>query len=144
MKGDVEAGLKRIMVIRDDKRYYGQVVITLFHQDTYIHRGDICSLMLHKSARSRGVSLQIAEQLIRECERLDLGMVTIDVRAGSSQEKLWRYLGFTPYGQLPKYAKVNDTYFSGVFLFQEMKEMKTVLKRRLEAMYATKDVSPLV
>lgn len=138
LRQDVQAGLKRILVIKikNSQRYVGQAMITLFHQDTYVHRGDICSLMLHKSARSKEMSLAIAEELIKECERLNLEIVTIDVRAGSGQEKLWRYLGFNPYGELPKYAKVGTAYFSGIHLYQEVESMKTILRRRLEAMYS--------
>lgn len=135
LRNDINAGVKRLMVIKDRQRYYGQMVINLFHQDTYSHRADVCSLMLHKSVRSKEVSLQVAQQLIDECKQLDLELITMDVRAGSAQEKLWRYLGFVPYGDLPKYSKVGDHTYAGVFFFQEVKQLQELLKRRLEAMY---------
>jgi hypothetical protein len=135
LKNDVNTGLKKVLIIKDQNRYYGQVILNFFHQDTYAHRADISSLMLVKAIRSKQVSLQVAECLISECERSNLAVVTIDVRAGTGQEKLWKYLGFTPYGELPWYSKVGEQWYSGILMFQNIDQMKVLLKRRLAAMY---------
>jgi hypothetical protein len=136
LSSDVNAGLKRLLIVGDNDTYCGQAVLSLFHQDTYRHRADISGLMLEPSARSKEVSINIGQCLIEQCERLKLELVTIDVRASSSQEKLWKYLGFKPYGHMPNYSKVGEVSYGGVLMYQEVSEMKVLLRKRLKAMYS--------
>ncbi|MFT7032444.1 MAG: hypothetical protein ACJA2S_000944 [Cyclobacteriaceae bacterium] len=138
LANDVNAGHKLLLIIKNRNQYLGQMVVNLYHQDTYKHRADVCSLMLLKSARSAKTSLLVADCLIEICENLKLKMITIDVRAGSSQEKLWKFLGFEVYGRMPHYSRVGDENYEGVFLFQKVETMRKLLKKRLENMYLMK------
>lgn len=137
LANDVEEGLKRLLVIKDEEgKYLGQLVLNLFHQDTYGHRADVSSLMLLKEARDAKTSMEIANCLIEKCESLHLDIITIDVRGGTSQERLWKYLGFEIYGKMPFYSKVQEDTYHGIFMYQKVETMKSLMRDRLSGMYA--------
>jgi L-amino acid N-acyltransferase YncA len=132
---ELKHGLKHLMVLERDGQYLGQLVITRYLQDTYAHRAEVCSLMLDKTIRGREVSLQIAQALLEKCNELNLRYLTLDVRAGSNVESLWKHLGFVPYGKLPCYSVAGGTEYEGVFMFQEVSRLEDLLLKGLKAIF---------
>jgi L-amino acid N-acyltransferase YncA len=135
---DVNSGLRKILIVRDKERYYGQLILQRYHHDSYAHRVEVMSLMMEKSIRGRRVSLRVAEELIRKCEELDVSTITIDVRAGSKPESLWRYLGFIEYGFLPVYSQINGNKFGGVYMYQQVSVLKSSILQRLGILFDTR------
>lgn len=132
---DVEAGLKHVMVLREGGRCVGKLVLSRSFLHTYAHRAEVCGLMIDPDIRGKEVSLKVAEALINKCECLGLNFLTLDVRAGSKTELLWKHLGFVQYGKLPCYAKTSDDEYEGIFLYQQVSVLKTTLSRKFEALY---------
>ena len=131
LQSDVNAGLKTVLLIRDNDRVYGQMILARFLQDSYSHRAEVTTLMIEKFVRGGLVSIKVAEALLEQCENLDISLLTIDVRKGSKPESLWKYLGFVPFGELPSYSRIDNDEYKGVFMYQEVSELKKTLVKRL-------------
>jgi GNAT superfamily N-acetyltransferase len=72
------------------------------------HRGTVCKLLVHSSARRRGVGTALVQGLERAAAAAGRWMLTLDTATGSDAERLYRRLGWNPAGVLPRYAQNPD------------------------------------
>ncbi|GAA0893808.1 hypothetical protein GCM10009122_34870 [Fulvivirga kasyanovii] len=135
LENDLRLGLKSILIIKDRHKILGQMVLNQSYLDTYKHRADISTLMIHESVRGKNISLKVVEALICQCENLDIKYLTLDVRAGSKVSLLWKYLGFEKYGELPCYSRTGEEKYRGIFMYKDIESLKTLLERRLKGLY---------
>jgi predicted GNAT family N-acyltransferase len=135
LEQDLRNGLKHLLVIESDGKYMGQLVINISHVDTYRHRAEISTLMLDKAIRGKEASLMIVQEMIQRCETLGIEHLTLNVRAGSKVELLWRYFGFEIYGRLPCYSRVGVEKYEGVYMCKDVTTLKKSLVRKLEKLY---------
>ena len=87
------------------------------------HRAEVQKLMVLRAVRGEG----IGGRLMREIEALARGrghrLLLLDTRADSSAERLYRRLGWHPFGSVPDYASDPDgTLADCVFFFKRCDE----------------------
>ena len=73
------------------------------------HRAEVLKLLVHPDARRRGIarSLMVAlEGLARENGRT---LLTLDTWTGQAGERLYRSLGYTAIGSIPRFARGSTT-----------------------------------
>jgi ribosomal protein S18 acetylase RimI-like enzyme len=72
------------------------------------HRADIAKLLVHRSARRRGVAQRL--MAVAEEEALAEGktLLVLDTVTGDAAERLYGRLGFTKVGVIPGYALYPD------------------------------------
>lgn len=102
----VRAGTRRVVVARRaDGRIVGTVQIEFAWPPNQQHRAEVAKLLVHPSARRRGVAraLMIALERIAEAEGRTL--LTLDTVTGSAAEPLYRSLGYVTVGVIPGYAR---------------------------------------
>jgi ribosomal protein S18 acetylase RimI-like enzyme len=101
----VQARTRRVLVAGDDGRIVGTVQIDLATPPNQQHRAEILKLLVHPSARRRGIArtLMIAIEPIARAERRTL--LTLDTWTGRAAEELYLSLGFTVAGVIPRYAR---------------------------------------
>lgn len=133
---NVKDGLKHVLVIRDNDKFLGQLVLNRSLVDSLAFRAEITTLMVDPAIRGKEVSLKVAHALIGKCDELGIQYVTLDVRKGSRVEMLWKLMGFIPFGNLPCYAKVGNQEYEGIFLYQKVAVLKEQLVRKFELLYA--------
>lgn len=100
----VREGARRLLVARLDGRVVGTVQLVLAMPANGRHRADIVKLLVHPSARRRGIARALmlrAEALARAEQR---SLLILDTRLGDSAEPLYRALGFALTGVVPAYA----------------------------------------
>jgi GNAT superfamily N-acetyltransferase len=68
------------------------------------HRGDVKKLLVHRSARNRGLADRLMSALEDEARRHGLTLLTLDTCTGSVAERLYQRLGWTKAGVIPNYA----------------------------------------
>ena len=132
---DIQIGLKHLLMIENGGKYLGQLIINISYIDTYRHRAEISTLMLDESIRGKEVSIRLVSKLIDKCDALGIKYLTLNVRAGSKVELLWKYLGFEAYGRLPCYSRVGKDQFEGVYMYKDIDTLRSSLVRKLENLY---------
>jgi GNAT superfamily N-acetyltransferase len=95
-----------VLVARLGGRVVGTVQLKLAQLENQAHRADVAKLLVHSSARRRGV----AEALMAAVEGLASAegrwLLVLDTLEGSDAERLYRRLGWSEAGSIPDYALV--------------------------------------
>ncbi|MEV2199366.1 GNAT family N-acetyltransferase [Streptomyces fradiae] len=68
------------------------------------HRGDIAKLLVHTSARGRGLGRALLAAAEEGAAGLGLTLLVLDTETGSPAEHLYRSAGWTRAGTIPGYA----------------------------------------
>ncbi len=107
---DVLAGAargERIVLVAEDVasgRVVGTVQVVLAVPDNQPHRTDVAKMLVHRSARRRG----LGEALVRAAEAAaaDAGktLLVLDTVTGGDAERLYTRLGWQRVGDIPGYA----------------------------------------
>ncbi|MEW5917578.1 MAG: GNAT family N-acetyltransferase [Gemmatimonadota bacterium] len=67
-------------------------------------RGDLVKLLVHRRARGSGLGTALMRKIEEEARRSGYRLLTLDVKAGSVAEELYRKVGWTYVGTIPRYA----------------------------------------
>lgn len=91
------------------------------------HRAEISKGVVHPMFRGR----HLVEVMFRECvdraESLDIEQFVLDVREGSRAHALWQQFGFTTYGILDDYARVDEIRHRGSYMVQSVASLRARL-----------------
>lgn len=100
---------RRVLVARIDGRIVGSVQLELATPPNQRHRAEVMKLLVHPSARRRG----IARALMTALEPIALSesrtLLTLDTVTGDKAEGLYRSLGFVTVGVIPRFARLSLT-----------------------------------
>lgn len=109
---------KRILIVAErGGAIVGTVVVTFAPQPNQPHRADIGKMLVHSSARRRGIGralLEAAEQAALESGRT---LLVLDTETGSDGHHLYAACGWTEVGTIPGYALTPDGRPSGATIF---------------------------
>ena len=118
----VRARTRRVIVARDGDRIVGTVQVDFGTPPNQPHRGEVAKLLVHPDARRRGIarSLMLALHELAYGERRTL--LTLDTWTGSHAEALYRSLGYTVVGVIPRYARgsTTESFEPATFMFKEL------------------------
>jgi GNAT superfamily N-acetyltransferase len=105
----VVARRRRLLVARIDSRIVGTVQLDPAWAPNQRHRAEVLKLLVHPDARRRGV----ARALMIALETLAAGqgwtLLTLDTWTGQAGEHLYRSLGYTAIGAIPRFARGSTT-----------------------------------
>ena len=86
----------------------GAVVGTVHLQPSWApnqpHRGDIAKLLVHRSARRRGLGTRLMQAIEEEARRGGFTLLVLDTKRGDPADRLYRRLGWTVVGTIPRFA----------------------------------------
>ncbi len=105
----VRAGTRRVVVARWEARIVGTVQLDLAVPPNQQHRAEVAKLLVHPTARRRGVAraLMIALHGIAQSEGRTL--LTLDTWTGGHAEQLYLSLGYCAAGVIPRFARGSVT-----------------------------------
>jgi len=106
--GEVARGEAALLVARVAGRIVGTVQLGLAMPPNQPHRADIRKLLVHRSARGRGVGMALmtaAEEAARARGRT---LLVLDTALGDNAERLYTRAGWTRVGVIPNYALFPD------------------------------------
>lgn len=118
---DVAEGSRVLLVAdagADGARWIaGTVQLILAPQPNQPFRADIGKMIVHSSARGRGIGQALL--LATETEAMMRGrtLLTLDTETGSAGERLYRRCGWTEYGVVPGYAYAPDGRLASATFF---------------------------
>lgn len=95
----------------------GTVQVGLAMKPNQRHRGEVMKLMVHSSARGRGLSRKLMERIEAEAVSRNLTLLVLDTSTGSEAEAVYPRLGWSRVGTIPDYALSPDGRACGTTLF---------------------------
>ena len=111
------AGDRILFVADDGSRLVGTVLLFFAHQPNAPHRAEIGKMLVHSSARRRGLGqrlLAAAEERARAAGRT---LLVLDTHTGSDGERLYRRCGWTEVGQIPDHSLTTDGHLAPTTIF---------------------------
>lgn len=110
------SGATRLLVA-DDGRLLGTVLLVFAPQPNAPHRADIGKMLVLSSARRQGIGrklLTAAETAARDAGRT---LLLLDTQTGSAGDRLYRSCGWTEIGSIPGHALTPDGRLAETTLF---------------------------
>jgi GNAT superfamily N-acetyltransferase len=108
MAADVENGRRLLVAAFADGRLVGTVQVILALPPNQPHRAEIAKLLVHRSARRRGVAQLLMERAEAEARAEGKTLLVLDTVTGDDAERLYTRLGWTRVGVIPGYALYPD------------------------------------
>jgi GNAT superfamily N-acetyltransferase len=106
---DVEEGRRLLLAAFAEGELVGTVQVILALPPNQPHRGEIAKLLVHRSARKRGIAQLLMERAESEARAEGKTLLVLDTVTGDDAERLYTRLGWTRVGVIPGYALYPDT-----------------------------------
>jgi GNAT superfamily N-acetyltransferase len=108
MAAEAERGRRVLLGAFAEGRLVGTVQVILALPPNQPHRGDIAKLLVHRSARKRGIAELLMERAEAEARAEGKTLLVLDAVTGDDAERLYARLGWTKVGVIPGYALYPD------------------------------------
>lgn len=109
------------LVARDAEGIAGTVQLHPAWAPNQPHRAEITKLLVHRRSRGTGLGTQLMQAVEDAARRNGFTLLTLDAKTGGSAERLYRRLGWTSVGIIPRYALDPDgTPHDAVFFYKEL------------------------
>jgi ribosomal protein S18 acetylase RimI-like enzyme len=105
---DAASGRRVILAAFAGEELVGTVQVVLAVPPNQPHRGEIAKLLVHRSARRRGVAQILMEHAEAEARAEGKTLLVLDTVTGEAAERLYTRLGWTRVGVIPGYALYPD------------------------------------
>jgi len=105
---EVEQGRRLVLGAFLDGELVGTVQVVLALPPNQPHRAEIAKLLVHRSARRRGIAELLMEGAEAEARVESKTLLVLDAVTGDDAERLYVRLGWTKVGVIPGYALYPD------------------------------------
>jgi ribosomal protein S18 acetylase RimI-like enzyme len=105
---DVEQRRRLLLAAFDGGEVVGSVQVILALPPNQPHRGEIAKLLVHRSARRRGIAELLMQAAETEAAAEGKTLLVLDTVTGSTAESLYKRLGWRTVGTIPGYALYPD------------------------------------
>ena len=105
---EVEQDRRLLLAAFADERLVGTVQVIFALPPNQPHRAEIAKLLVHRSARRRGIAQLLMEHAESEAREVGKTLLVLDTVTGDSAERLYTRLGWTRVGVIPDYALYPD------------------------------------
>jgi GNAT superfamily N-acetyltransferase len=104
----VEQGRRLVLAAFVNDDLVGTVQVVLALPPNQPHRAEIAKLLVHRSARRRGLAQLLMERAEAEARAEGKTLLVLDTVTGDSAERLYERLGWNKVGVIPGYALYPD------------------------------------
>jgi GNAT superfamily N-acetyltransferase len=110
------------LVAREAGRIVGTVQLHPAWAPNQPHRAEIAKLLVHRRNRGAGLGAQLMQAIETEAQRSGFRLLTLDAKRGGTAEHLYRRLGWTYAGTIPRFAFDPDgvTPHDAVIFYKEL------------------------
>jgi GNAT superfamily N-acetyltransferase len=105
---EVEQGRRLLLAAFADGDLVGTVQVILHMPPNQPHRAEIAKLLVHRSARKRGIAQRLMEHAESEARAEGKTLLVLDAVTGGDAARLYEQLGWTTVGVIPGYALYPD------------------------------------
>jgi GNAT superfamily N-acetyltransferase len=113
----VAAGAFLPIVARIDDRIVGVAVLVPTGKQNSPHRAEVVKVLVQRSARRRGIAAALMRGIEDLARARGLWLLILDTTTGSDADRLYRRLGWTPFGEVPNHALTADGVLSDTTYF---------------------------
>jgi GNAT superfamily N-acetyltransferase len=106
---EVEQGRRLLLGAFAEGGLVGTVQVVLALPPNQPHRAEIAKLLVHRSARKRGIAQLLMEHAESEARAAGKTLLVLDAVTGGDAERLYARLGWTRVGVIPGYALYPDS-----------------------------------
>jgi ribosomal protein S18 acetylase RimI-like enzyme len=111
-----------LLVAKDVGRVIGTVQLEYASRRNATHRAEVMKLMVHTSARRRGVGRALMNEAAKIAIVDGRTLLVLDTRSGDPSEQLYRSLGYVTAGVIPEYARsASGELHSTVIMFKRLR-----------------------
>lgn len=126
----IAAGTGHVVLITDDDGVCGMTYMRTNANANYRHIADLSKGILAPRARGGGRATRAMFRAVHERGReLGIALFTLDTRAGSRAEAVWKHFGFTTWGVLDDYSRAFGQSHRGAYMSQTLESLGTTLAR---------------
>jgi len=115
----VAAGDTLLFVAEVDGEIVGTVQVGFASMPNQPHRGDLKKMLVHRSARGRGLSRLLMDAAEKGAAARGRTLLVLDTATGSDAEKIYPRFGWERVGVIPDYAMWPEGGFGATTLFYE-------------------------
>ena len=110
-------------VARDAEGIVGTVQLHPAWAPNQPHRAEIAKLLVHRRSRRAGLGARLMRTIEDAAQRAGFSLLTLDAKRGGPAEHLYRQLGWTHAGTIPRFAFDPDgtTPHDAVIFYKELK-----------------------
>jgi GNAT superfamily N-acetyltransferase len=105
---DAEEGRRIILGAFLDGNLVGTAQLVLAVPPNQPHRAEVARVLVHRSARRRGIANRLMEQLEQEARAEGRTLLVLDAVTGGDAARLYERLGWNTVGVIPDYALYPD------------------------------------
>jgi GNAT superfamily N-acetyltransferase len=105
---DAEHGRRIILGAFVDGDLVGTAQLVLAVPPNQPHRADVARVLVHRSARRRGIAQRLMDQLEHEARTEGKTLLVLDAVTGGDAARLYERLGWNTVGVIPDYALYPD------------------------------------
>lgn len=117
---DLRQGSRRLLVARHEGRVRGTAQLALAGQPNGRHRAEVQKMMVHTSARKRGLGAALLAALDDLARQEGRTLLVLDTRQGEPSERLYQRHGYIQAGSIPAYARSDDGTFHTTVLYYRL------------------------
>lgn len=117
----VEGAATWVARLQPNSRAVGAVQLHLPKLPNGGHRAEVAKLLVHRSARGRGVANTLMAELERQAQLEGRWLLQLDTETGSAAERLYMRLGWQVLGVIPDHAvRPNGDLVPTTFMFKRL------------------------
>jgi GNAT superfamily N-acetyltransferase len=107
-RAEVKHGRRLLLAAFADGELVGTVQVVLALPPNQPHRAEIAKLLVHRSARGRGIARLLMEHAEAEARAEGKSLLVLDTVTGDAAERLYERSGWNKVGVIPGYALYPD------------------------------------
>ncbi len=105
---DVATGGRALLVADEHQRIVGTAMLIYAEQPNARHRAEVGKMLVHRSARRRGLGVQLLDAIEATALQHGRTLLLLDTETDSAGELLYAACGWTPFGIVPDHACTPD------------------------------------
>jgi GNAT superfamily N-acetyltransferase len=102
------AGDRLLLVAEEDGEVIGTVMCLFMPQPNQPYRAEVSKMLVHTRARRRGVGAALMRAVEDAALAAGKTLLMLDTETGSAGDRLYRRMGWTPFGTVPGMAYTPD------------------------------------
>jgi GNAT superfamily N-acetyltransferase len=114
---EVAAGTRLALAAWLDEQLVGTVQLALATKPNGRHRGEVQKLLIHTTARRRGIAQKLLDAIERAALESGRSLLVLDTEQGSDAERLYRRAGYSEAGVIPRFAATTAGPLTATVIF---------------------------
>ena len=127
-KSIAEGKVHMLLSLNSKESIVGHVLLVQNHLPNCAHVGELAKMFVHPKYRSMSLIRSCIREIVKYSNTIGIETLRLDVRADTKIERLWKMMGFEPFGKMKDYVRVDGCSYSGTFMWQKIDILRSRFK----------------